>query len=280
VAEQFLNAPEIESRVQQMRGEAVPQSMRMHGEPQGVKGILLDYSPDVTIGERPPVTVDEQGVAYSFCGLGRGEISAEGRRRGSADRRESLTSSLTEDAHVSPAKVDVAGSQTDEFAHAQAAGVEEFENGPVAQLEGGTELVRRGEEFFDLLDGQDARQFTAATRAAKAGRRIVVPAAGQEQPPIESAQRGESSRDAGARPALPQESGEVESEVGGGRLFGRPGGVACESGQVRPIRPDALGREPPLVGEMFQEGVDGVQGVQRETSSMASIIVRRQSPPG
>ena len=157
-------------------------------------------------------------VEFVEFGAAVGDVIVDCLLGGLAHGDEALFVAFAGDADDADGGVDVGQGDGADFAGAQAAGVEEFEERTVAQVDGccglfGGNLCGGGEEFAHLRGREDIGEFFPARGAVEDGGGVEFAAIGSAGPAEEDADGGEVTDDTRAvEVALGFERGEVKRE--------------------------------------------------------------------
>ena len=146
-----------------MGGEGVAECVGVDGAHAGAAGQFLNKLPEDDARDGAAGTGGESAVggglgAGGFDGDERGaellKVFVHGAKRGTADGDDAFLHAFSENADDAEIGVDVFEVEFGEFGGAQAAGVEELEDGAVAD---GEAMVRRdgGDEGIDLVAAED-----------------------------------------------------------------------------------------------------------------------------
>ena len=197
MAEHFLDDAEVGAALDEVRGEGVAEGVGgdFFVDP-GEQRLVLDEVEDGHPAERAAVFVEEGDVVEGgFGGLGtRIEVGAEGVCRHFAERHEALFVALADHAHEALLEVDVRDLQAAGFGDAQAAAVEDFEDGAVAQSGPAAGGVDGFEDGRNLLDAKDFREVATELRCLDAVAGVVGAFALEDQPVEEGSQRAQQPR--------------------------------------------------------------------------------------
>ena len=248
VAEHFLDDAEVGAVFDEVGGEGVA---------EGVGGdflvdacderLLLDEVEDGHPAERAAVFVEEGDVVegrLGGCGAS-GQIGREGVRRHLAEGDEPLLVALADDAHEALLEVDVGDLQGAGLRDAEAAAVEDLEDGAVAEgapVAGGD--VHGVEDGADFLDGEDLRQVAPELGRVDAVAGVVLAFAFEDEPVEEGAQRTEQPRLRTFGELLP--ACQVALDVFGADGAGRELQRREQLRDVAPVGCDGVRRQPPL----------------------------------
>lgn len=173
VAEEFLDDAEVGAAGEEVGGEGVAEGVGVDGADAGTFGHAADELPEDDAGDGAAGAGDEEaiGVGFGAGGFDGQEEGAEffyvffeGGDGGGADGDDAFLVAFAQDADDAQVEVEVVEGEFGEFRGAQAAGVEEFDDGLVAECEavagfGGVEegghLVAAEDvgEFFPLVGG-------------------------------------------------------------------------------------------------------------------------------
>ena len=187
------------------------------------------------------------------------EVGVDGVEGGLAERDEAALLPLAEGGDEALLPVDVGELEADDLADAQARGVEDVEDGAVAQA--ADALALGGvEDAGDLLDDEDLGEAAGDPGAVDQGARVGGEGALAEEEAGEAADGGEVAGGGPGAEALAAEGHEVGGDegvvdagpVGDAVLLG----VGAELGEVDGVGRDALRGERALDAEVVQVGVD------------------------
>jgi len=142
MAQQFLDDAEVGTIVEHVGGKAVSKRV---GTDAGIQAcleeVLVEFASDRACRKALAVLVDEKGVlievGFSRVGITEGEVALDGLQGCRADGGKSFSFSFTADMEDLAEEVDVSEVEGDQFADAQARGVEGFHDGEVAGTEHG-----------------------------------------------------------------------------------------------------------------------------------------------
>ena len=159
VAEQFLHAAQVAGGLQDVAGEGVAQHVRVHVHArQAFGGVGFEAQGDAALGQAAAIFVEkERRFAGFFEELATHRLPAgEGFACFAADEDEALDAAFAADDVVFAVGAEVAVVERREFGEAQSGGVEEFEDGVVADEVG---VVGRGrfQQGGDLFGGEGVR---------------------------------------------------------------------------------------------------------------------------
>ena len=201
------------------------------------------------------------------------QVAAECALGDLADRHHSRLAPLARHPHGLRVEVDVSEVERDQLLRSQSAGVREFEQGTVANLE---RRSRRDpiEKAGDVVGGEDARQPRVALRRRQQVGRVLLGAAVGDEVGVEAAHGSQLAGDARLRQAAPGELGGIAPEAAvdeGARLEPRARRPVAELEQVTPVGPDRR-RRGASRRELAQVGVDcsGPAGARFELGSRAA----------
>ena len=137
VAEQFLNAAEVRSTVEQMRGEAVPEGVgRCDRVEACLFEILLQHTADAAGGQPASELVEKHRVVLFASGrLRHADVqpAVEGLGSVRANGGDALLPSFAEHAHDVCSPIPIRHVESHQLRHAQTGGVQRLQNGPVPQ---------------------------------------------------------------------------------------------------------------------------------------------------
>ena len=222
VAQHFLDDAEVGSAYEQVRCEAVAQHVGVDLEAGGFS-VVLHELPDADAFEGAACAREQQralaaAVEFVEFGAAVGNVIVDCLLGGLAHGDEALFVAFAGDADDADGGMDVGQGDRADFAGAQAAGVEEFEQCAVAQVDGccglfGGNLCGGGEEFAHLRGREDVGEFFPARGAVEDGGGVELAAIGGAGPAEEDADGGEVTDDTRAvEVALGFERGEVKRE--------------------------------------------------------------------
>ena len=198
VAEHFLDDAEVGAAFDEVGGEGVA---------EGVGGdflvdarderLLFDEVEDGHPAQRAAVFVEERDVVEGRFGGGGAGVEVAGESGGGdvPEGDEPLFVALADDAHEALFEVNVRDLQVAGLGDAQAAAVEDFEDGAVAEgapVAGGD--VHGVEDGADFLDGEDLRQVAPELGRIHAVAGVVLAFAFEDEPVEEGAQGAEQAR--------------------------------------------------------------------------------------
>ncbi len=194
VAEQLLDATDVCAAVEQVRRKTVAEGV---GAGAAVEArlfeVFFEHASDAARRETGSKTIDKdrgRTVGWFFVGelpLGEpGFQRAQGKR---TERGEALFASFTPDADDALGEIEIAVVEVDQFADAEAGGVERFEDCPIAEAHG--RFARRGTEQFAYFGGREkVRQLVGLARVAEGLGWIVVDPVFTLREAIKTAERG------------------------------------------------------------------------------------------
>src|SRR3989338_146292 len=134
MAEQLLDAAQIRTVLQQVRGETVPKTVRTDRPGQAAeRDVLLQEPVHLAHGDAAALLADEDGVGHLELLGPPGQVGLDGLEGRRADRAQTLFLPLAAHHDRAGNIVDILKIQADEFADPDAGGVERFQQGPVAQ---------------------------------------------------------------------------------------------------------------------------------------------------
>ena len=278
VAQQHLQGTQVGPAVEQVGGEAVPQAVR--ADPAGIDAgsgrVMLDQRPEGLPGRRQPLCIDEQR-------LRNGGIAQAGQQRRArlaqvalqpvlgflAQRDQPVLAALAGHPQHALAQVDRGRRQANQFAHAQAAGIHQFQHRAIAQPGRGSGIGRFQQRRYLRLRqrlGQQARQ----VRRLQQGAGIVAAQAQAHRVRVERMQGGQQSGIAARLVAGPAAHGQVVEQVAAhGQGQSRRGRSALQPTrqplQVAAVGRERRGRKPLLCPGGIEEALD-----------RGSILVRKR----
>ena len=130
VSEQFLDAAEISSVVQEVGGEAVAEFVRTDFESDaGMAEVFLEEVVDGAHGDAAPEFAEEE---WPFMDAGGGAVVLDGAEGGATDGANPVLAAFAGDAQGFFERVDIAHVQLDQFVETQAGAVEQLEDGRIA----------------------------------------------------------------------------------------------------------------------------------------------------
>ena len=268
VAEEFLHGPDVGAALQQVSRERVAQGMGADGFGDACGcGAFADDGEDHHAGQFPAVLVEEQDVGR-VCRHGHRaplvEVVPYLTERGVGDGDEPLFVPFAGDAHDPFFREDVVQPQVHQFAHAQAAAVKHFEDGPVAVSERGAQ-VDAVDHPADLFVGEGVGQFAGDFGRFDqfGGRRFDTVAVEQE---------GEEAPHAAQGTGLGGVAGAAVVNAGHERFYvGRDDGGGFFRGAVF----EDEGAEPVHVAQV---GFDAVGGQAAFETEVIPVVVDGLSP--
>jgi len=221
VAEQLLNGAQVCSAVEEMRGERVPQTVRVRNDPAERAGV-----------EPAAACREEDGVVRAFRQLGPSvaQVPAEPQRSLLAERHDAILSALAAaNMHVLLLEVHVTEIEADRFGAAEAGGVHELDERAVPERDR-TVSLERLEHALDLGSGGGVGQTASAARREPG----VGNAFRTERVPKECAYRGQLAADRG-RGELPAASCAAEP----GHVVGEDADVDRVESRITLLEPRA-----------------------------------------
>lgn len=197
VAEEHLHDAQVGTVVKQVGGEGVTQGVGGKGfADAGDFGLMLDAVPEGLAGHLFTALTGKQHVAgptvEQFV-ASIAHVTLDPDDGLLPHRHQTLLAALAHDAQHALAQVDLLKRQADQLGHAQAAGVEHFQHGPVA-LTNGVAQVGRGEQRFDIGFGQGFGKWLTQLRHVDLQRRVDRDQLFSEQVTIEAAHAGKQTR--------------------------------------------------------------------------------------
>ncbi len=186
MAEQLLDGAQVGSAVEQVRGERVPQPVRVGDDP--AQGARVEAAP--AHGQEECVVCSLRQVRPRLA-----QVAAEPKRRLLAERHDALLAALAApDSQELLLEVDVSEIEAYGLRAPQSGGIDELDESAVPQRDRPLALERL-ERALDVCGGGGVWQ---APRAARAEAR-VGDALGPERMPEEGAHRGQLAADRGRR---------------------------------------------------------------------------------
>ena len=160
VAEQHLHDAQVGAVVDEVGCERMAQGVRRDGRGDAAGGsIVADKFPEGLTGYGFAAFVEEKNVVqrvFEQLRAGAMDVTFDGSHGVFADGDEAFFLPFAAYAQDAVLQVEVAEAQADEFADAQAAGVEQFEHGGVAAA-GWRGGVGGSQQFFDVCFADAAR---------------------------------------------------------------------------------------------------------------------------
>lgn len=283
VTEHFLDAAEVGAGVEQVGGEAVAEFVRRDSRVQP-GGQEMRFQSVLEGTRRQGARVVPGAPEDRLLRIGaatEGEpVGFHGPESVGTDGNQSFFAALAEDADDGFTGVEIADSETAEFGHAEAAGVEEFENGGVAGGHAGVDGASGfggirfgdgpggcGEQGLHLLHGKESHQAFGEFGQGQVFDRGRGDVSVAEQVSVEGAEGREAEADGGRAEGLASEVAEVEAEllagqerpIGGGAVLGAVPGDEFDEGLG--VVAQGVGGDVAFGGEMGEEGGD--LGVRR-----------------
>ncbi len=197
VAEHFLHDAQVGAVLDEVRGEGVAEGVRGDFLADACEQrLLFDQIENGHPAQRAAVFVEECDVVEGWLGSLRAGVEVVAERVGGElpEGDEPLFVAFADHAHEAFLQIDVRDLQAAGLGDAQAAAVEDLEDGAVAQAGPAGVGVDGVEDGGDFLDGEDFREVAAEFRRVDAVAGVVVPFALQDQPVEEGAQRAEQPR--------------------------------------------------------------------------------------
>src|SRR5262249_39867401 len=247
MSEQFLNASQICSSLEQVRSKRVPQQVRV--DTSRLEPRLLGQAAEDQEGpgprQRATLRIQEElgTVAPVEERPPAGEVAAERLDGRPADRDDPLLAALAGDAHEALVEVDAGLVEPDGLGDADAGSIEELDEGAVAQRPrrgavGGSDQAR------GPAGGERARELAEARRQRELCGRVVVAYAEELQVSEEAPGRRRAARDRRGRETFGAQPGRIALEF----LERRPGDGLPEecrqSAEVAPVGVDRSWRAP------------------------------------
>ena len=271
VSKQELDHAQVGAMVEQMGGEGVAQGVRRQRRVDArVQGVALEQGPEHLprhAGRHALVRLaaalgDEQEIAVAAAqnqrpGLLRIAPQPEGRLL--AERHQPVLAALAaDDAHHRIRKAEMHGLERHQFAHAQAAGVDEFEHGAVPQPERGFQVWRQ-QQGLDLGLAQGLGPARLLARALELERGVVAAPVLTQRPAEIAPQRGEPAVGRSSLAAR-ETGGEIGHDVGlRGLQQARPSGMrqpAREQAEIAAVSGQGVGGQAVFQPQRVAEPVD------------------------
>ena len=205
------------------------------------------------------------------------QIAAQCLHRLAPERDDALLVSLPHAPDGAVLQVDAAALEPDRLAHAEAASVQELDEGPVAHAAGGR-AVGRVDQALDLAEGEGAGKPLPPPRQVDVRGRVVAPLAERDQMAVEGTGGGGTARDRARRLAPPAQVGEPALDVVRPCGRRRTSQVARQVGEVAPVRVDRSWR--PARGEQGEKAFHGRIGHVRGLTPDMAVRVRRAGGHG
>src|SRR5580765_484947 len=202
VAEHLLDAAQVGSAFEQVRGERMPQQVRVDALRVEARtaGEAAQDQKSARAGEGATLCVQEELRAVPLVEIGAPvrEVAAERLDRVAPDRNDALLVALAGATNESLLEVDAGSVETDGFAHAEPRAVEQLDQGPVAHHAGGR-AGSRLDQPLSLRRRERARELAPPARKLERGGRAVGARAEQDEVLEERAHGGNAPRDRGGR---------------------------------------------------------------------------------
>jgi len=193
--EQLLHAPKVGSALEEVRRERVAEQVGMN--PLGLEPCLAREAAEdlerARARERPPARIEEElgPVAPVQVGPSVREVAAERVGGLPSERNDALFPAFAQSPDEAPFEVDRAPLETNGFADAQAAAVEDLNEGGVP-LGARSGSHRRVDEALDLAGRERPRQPARSPRQLELGCGVLVAPAEQHEVPEEGAGGGDA----------------------------------------------------------------------------------------
>jgi hypothetical protein len=246
-----------------MGGKAVPQDVRREVlKDAGLLAVEVELFPEGLAGEGAAAGGDKEGGGLAPLeqeGAGGEEIGVDGIEGALSGGDEALFTALAGDAEEAELGIESGEGEGGEFGDAEAAGIEDFEHGAVAEA-GGLIGGGSGEQGVDLGAGEVFRKILPLAGGMKEGGRVVVDAAFAKEEAEEVAEGGDPAGEGAGGEAGGLAGGEVVVELSGGRGPGEGGGgseKSVEVVQITTVSGEGMGREALLDPAMGEEGFGG-----------------------
>ncbi|SVJ78689.1 Uncharacterised protein [Klebsiella pneumoniae] len=212
--------------VEQVGGEGVAQGVRRNrrADRRHLR-VMLDAMPEGLAGHLFAAQAGEQHVAgppAEQVAAGLAQVAFEPADGFLAERHQALLAALAEHLDHALAQVDLLQGQADQFADPQAAGIQHFEHGAIAQAQRVVDFRRR-QQCLDVRFGEGFRQRLAQLRQVHLQGGILGDQAVAQAIAIEATQAGEEARGRAGLVALLQAPGQVIED-----------GVAADALQAQP----------------------------------------------
>ena len=259
MAEHHLQRPEVRSVLEQMRRKGVPDAVgRQRGTDPGLPAIGLEDLPEALPGHCSAARGQKKGRRAARVELAARlpEIPRQPPRGAVPERNEAVLASLPPHAQDPGFQIDRVLREPDELRDSQARGVEQLEHRPVAQAPG-RGVVGSREERLDFLFRERLRQRQPELRALEIRGRVAAEIEMESRIRVERAQSRKRACGRARREPARAERGQIPPEI---RPRGRPRRPLLllekppERREVAPVGLDARGGEPPLDGQMVEEG--------------------------
>src|SRR5688572_3728528 len=242
MAEHLLHVAEVGPSLHQMRGEGMADGV---GEDAAVDARplrpLLQDPPDADAGQLPALAADEDllagGVPASAVDIGAEEVDGP-----TSHGHDPLLGALAEDAEVARVEVEVGEAERGDLAGAEAAGVEQLDEGAIAEIETGGGLGVG--EAANLIAGEGVGEEAGLLGGHDEAGQVVALDETQED-----AHGGGGPGDAGRAAPGPPDAGEMV-------LDGFAGQGPAEAPEVAPVRQQGVLAQPALDLEMEEELLD------------------------
>lgn len=253
VPEEQLHDTEIGAAVDEMRGERVPKDMGAHAllEPRA-ESVGTKDGPYALTGEGATAGVHEKprGLARPEKERPRGaEVTLEPQPGFLPHGDDALLAPFAPDPHHALAGAVGGGTQPHKLAHPQPTGIENLEEGAIAESEGGAGL-RSLEKRRHLPLAQRAREWPPEARAGQRQRGIITAFPRCDEETVVAAERAQQAGLAARRATLGLKRGETGEQGGGtGRRQTIPGRAEAtgKAAKIEGVGNHRIGREP--IGE-------------------------------
>ena len=193
MAEHLLQGAQVAAPLEHVGGEAVAQRVGAHALLEaGAAGVALDDLVEALAGEGPAAVVYEQALLEAQAHERRTSaftVEANGAHGLAADRDDALLGALALGAEQSLVEVHVGEAELDGLGGAQAAGVDQLQEGAVAQRERIASAGPR-EQAGDVLAGEDGGQAAALRGSPEVVRGVVLDQLLAPEVLVEGAQAG------------------------------------------------------------------------------------------
>ena len=286
VPQQLLHGPEIRPALQEVRGKAVAQGVGVQPLDARHAAVLLADGVHGLARKTSAMDVEEDrrcGHAPHKRPSPLLQVGPQGCGGRPQDGHEPLLAALAKDAQQLLVEQDGAAVEAAKLARAQAAAVEDLQDGPVAQARGrlGEGLVQEGGR---LLAREHVRQARGLGRQRHVRRGELVADALQHHEAVESLDgRGRALKRGGREPRL-RERLQVALHVGPhdvGRLHDLLGRKPVQvAGQVAPVGGHGVGGAPPLDGEIVEVLAERVCKVHAAFPPLVQAADRRTKKAG
>ena len=282
MTEELLDRAQVGARVEQVRGERVPQRVGAHAprDPRGRGAPPYDRVDRPRRQPAAPMVREERAAGRrAVC-----EVRLERARRRGTEGHDPLLPALTEDPHRPPGAVHGVECEGRELRDAQAAGVEQLENGEVARARRPPERLAL-DERCRLVDRQEGDELLREPRASHLPGRVPLERAAADEEAEPAPERGELAPHGGRLEAPRVKVREIATHrprVDGVERLPRPH-KPLELREVAPVAPERVGRRVPLEREVAQERrpriVHATVVSTSRSKSQASRAHRRSTRP-